>query len=270
MSETTAESLIYLYGIVPGDAPDPADELRGIDDAPVRLVRTPALGAVVSDLDAAQYADAALEARLDDLAWVGERGVAHERVLDWFTERGPVIPLSLFSLHRDDERVRERLQEDEARLAERLERLRGTREWGVKLWRREAQLDEQLEELSPSLRALQAEMESAPQGRRFLLGKKREALRAEELRRVAARVTHQVYAALRETAAEATTASLPPSPPGAERVLALHAAFLVPDAAFPAFQQRLGELAGTFQPLGFEFEFTGPWPPYHFAEPHGS
>jgi hypothetical protein len=269
VSETTAERLTYLYGIVPGDAPDPTDELRGVDDAAVRLVRTPTLAAAVSDLDAAHYVDEALEARLDDLAWVGERGVAHERVLDWFAERGPVIPLSLFSLHRDDQRVRERLQGEEERLAERLERLRGTREWGVKLWRRDAQLAEHLQELSPSLHALQAEMESAPPGRRFLLGKKRDALHAEELRRVAARVTHQVYAALREAAAEATTTSLPPSPSEAERVLALHAAFLVPDAGFPAFQQRLGELAVTFQPLGFEFEFTGPWPPYHFAESHG-
>ena len=32
---TNAEHLIYLYGIVPADGPDPTAELLGIEDAPV-------------------------------------------------------------------------------------------------------------------------------------------------------------------------------------------------------------------------------------------
>ena len=48
-------------------------------------------------------------------------------------------------------------------------------------------------------------------------------------------------------------------------MLTLDSAWLVEEQTFPAFQQRLGELAGEFQPNGFEFEFSGPWPPYHFT-----
>lgn len=263
-------SLTYLYGVVPSDAPDPPAELAGIDGAPVRVLRGGAVAAVVSDVSAADYADDLLDARLADLSWVGARGLAHEGVLDWFAERGPVIPLSLFSLHRDEARVAERLDGDAERFDRALHRLLGKREWGVKLWRDEERLAEGLAQLSPAVAALAAEIEQAPPGRRFLLEKKRDALRSDEMRRVSSRVTHEVYARLRDAASESTTVGIPPNASPGTRVLVLHAAFLVEDAAFDTFQRRLSELAATFQPTGFDFEFTGPWPPYHFASLDGA
>jgi hypothetical protein len=267
---TEMETLAYLYGIVPADAPDPPVDLVGIDGGAVRLLRGERVGALASDVSAAEYADDVLDARLSDLAWVGERGLAHERVLDWYAERGPVIPLSLFSLHRDEARARERFEGEAGRYEQSLERLRGHREWGVKLWRDDARLGEHLGELSPAVAALAADIDSAPPGRRFLLEKKRDALRADELRRVSSRVSHEVYARLRGEAERAVTVPIPPAPGQATRTLVLYGAFLVSDARFAAFQRALGELAGAFQPTGFDFEFTGPWPPYHFADPDGA
>jgi hypothetical protein len=260
-----SDTLIYLYGLVPADAPVPPDTLRGVEGGAVRLVAAGGLAAAVSEVPDAGYAEDALNARLEDLAWVGERGLAHEGVLDWFAERGPVVPSSLFSLHADEDRLRERLEAGSERFLATLARLRGRREWGVKLWREDQGLAAHLEELSPPLRDLSRQVEEAPPGRAFLLSRKRDTLRTEELRRIAARVGHTVYAGLAERSAEAV--SLPvPTPHDAPRVLALHAAFLVDDGALSDFQRRLGELAGEFQPYGFDFEFTGPWPPYHFAE----
>ena len=258
--------LSYLYGIVPGDAPDPPADLTGVDGGVVRVVRGESVGAVVSDVSESAYADEVIDARLSDLAWVGERGLAHERVLDWYAERGPVIPLSLFSLHRDDGRVRERFESEAERFERSLDSLRGRREWGVKLWRDDARLSEHLAELSPAVAALAAEIESAPPGRRFLLEKKRETLRAEEMRRVSARISHEVYAQLRAAAERSVSAPIPAAAPQAAKSIVLYGAFLVQDEGFAVFQRRLSELAGTFQPTGFEFEFTGPWPPYHFAD----
>lgn len=261
------DSLTYLYGIVASDAEDPPADLLGLDGGRVRVVRGERVGALVSDVAAPDYTDAVLDARLSDLQWVGERGLAHERVLDWYAERGPIIPLSLFSLHRADDRVAQRLEGEAERFERTLERLRGRREWGVKVWRNDATLGEHLAELSPAIAALAGEIERAEPGRRFLLEKKRETLRSEEMRRVSARISHETYARLREEAERSVTIPIQPATTPTDRVLVLYAAFLVPDEGFAAFQRRLGELAGTFQPTGFEFEFTGPWPPYHFADP---
>lgn len=259
------QTLLYTYGIVPVDAQRPEDDLRGLEDTPVDVLPVGAVAAVVGRVPATIYSDEALNARLDDLAWVGERGMAHERVLDWFAERGPVVPLSLFSLHRDADRLAARISEDATSFATTLDRLRGSREWGIKLWRHDATAREGIDQLSPSLQALGKEIEAAPAGRRFLLERKREAMRAEEVRAVSARIAHELFAALRRAAADGVTVPIPPAS-GGERALLLHAAFLVADEAFPAFQKALSVEAGRIAGSGFELEFTGPWPPYHFSD----
>lgn len=265
-----AETLFYLYGIVEGDAADPAGELSGLDGAPVRLLREGSVAAPVSEVPASLYADDELNARLGDIGWVGERGLAHERVLDWFADRGPVVPLSPFSLHREEGLVRERLTREVERLLPLLERLRGRKEWRVKVWRRDEAVASQLDELSPMLRALAAEIEAAPAGRRYLLLKKRDAARGEELRRVSERVGQLVFQELQAHADQAEVLPAPRDLPASNRTLVLDSAWLVEESRFADFQRRLGELAGEFQPNGFEFEFTGPWPPYHFTSSDGS
>lgn len=258
-------TLTYLYAVVPADAAEPPADLVGLEGGAVRLLRAGPLAAVVGEVPAESYGDEALNGRLGDLAWVGERGLAHEQVLDWFAERGPVIPLSLFSLHRADERVRERLETEAERLVALLERLRGRREWGIKLWRDDTAVAEHVDTLSPALQALAREIEAAPPGRRFLLQKKRDAARAEELRSVSKRLAHRVFELLGAAAERAATVPLPLTPPETPRTLLLHSAFLVPEDAFAAFQRRVGEVAREVGGVGFEIEFTGPWPPYHFA-----
>jgi hypothetical protein len=262
--------LSYLYGIVPADAPDPPADLTGIDGGAVRVVRGDRVGALVSDVSDEAYADDAIDARLADLAWVGERGLAHERVLDWYAERGPVIPLSLFSLHRDEARVRERIEGDAERFERALERLRGRREWGVKLWRDDERLSAHLAQLSAAIAALTGELENAAPGRRFLLEKKRDTLKVDEMKRVSARISHEVYAQLGAAAERSVTVPIPANAPQSAKTLVLYGAFLVPEERYAEFQRKLSELAGTFQPTGFDFEFTGPWPPYHFADPDGA
>lgn len=260
------ETLTYLYGIVPADAPEPPPELQGLEEGAVRLLRVAEVAAVVGSVPGAIYGAESLDARLGELGWVGERGVAHERVLTWFADRGPIVPLSLFSLHEDDERVRDRLALQAPRLRAILERLEGRREWGVKVRRIDATLAAHLDLLSPRLRGLAAEIESAPPGRRFLLQKKRDSMRGEELRAVSADAARTLFEQLESCAERAARLPITTSAGEVERTLVLHAAFLVSEAGFPAFQQRLSEAAHRYSRLGFEFEFTGPWPPYHFAD----
>lgn len=267
MTQATG-SLIYLYGIAPAEAADPGAELEGLEGAPVRLIRESGLAAVVSEVPAAAYEDEALNARLEDLAWVGERGVAHERVLDAFAAAGPILPLSLFSLHQDEGRLRERLRESAERYAALLDRLAGRREWGVKLWRRQ-DAAEHVDRLSPALAALNKEMEDAAPGRRYLLERKRDTLRGEELRVASKRLAHRVYGILSEAAEHSVSTVLPPTQAEGARVLLLSGAFLVPDESFTEFHRSVSEVAHEAGEAGFDLEFTGPWPPYHFADLDG-
>ncbi|HEX7240320.1 MAG TPA: GvpL/GvpF family gas vesicle protein, partial [Longimicrobiaceae bacterium] len=211
------------------------------------------------------YREEALDARTTDLAWVGERGAAHEAVLLRYADAGPVLPLGLFSLHLGEERVLALLESDGERFRATLERVRGRREWGVRLWRVDAGVAEHLDRLSPRLRELAAEMEGAPPGRRFLLQKKRDAMRRDELRAVGADAAREAFDALRGAAAESRALALPARQGDEGRAMVLNAAFLVDEARFPEFQRAVTEAAGRWGGAGFELEFTGPWPPYHFT-----
>lgn len=258
-------ALTYLYAVVPADAPELPEGVAGIDGAPVRLLRAGGLAAAVSDLPADEYGEAALDARTAELAWVGERGAAHEAVLLWLADRGPVLPLTLFSLHAGPERVRALLEAEGERFRRGLARVAGRREWGVRLWRVDARVAERLDELSPRLRELAAESAAAAPGKRFLLRKKADGLRAEELRAVGADAARQVNAALAPLAAEARALPLAGRGGDEARALVLDAAFLVAESGFAAFQRGVTEAAHRWDAAGFELEFTGPWPPYHFA-----
>ncbi len=261
----TVDTLTYLYAVVPGDAPEPPASLAGVDGAPVRLLRDGGLAAAVSEVAAGEYREEALDARLADMAWVGARGAAHETVLLWLAERGPVLPLTLFSLHAGPERVRALLAAEAERFRRGLERVAGRREWGVRLWRVDARVAEHLDALSPRLRELAAEIAAASPGRQFLLRKKAHGLRAEELRTVGADAARQAYAALAPLAAEARALPLAGRGGTEVRALVMDAAFLVDEDAFPAFQRGVTEAVRRWGGAGFEAEFTGPWPPYHFA-----
>lgn len=260
------ETVFYLYGVVTSASPPPPADLVGIDDAPVRLVPAGSLAAIVSDVGAAAYSQEAIEAGLTDVRWAGERGVEHERVLTWFVDRTTVIPSAPFSLHAGEERVIERVAEHRERLEEAARRLAGHREMGIRIWRHEEVFVAQLSEHSPPLRQLAGEMDNATPGRRYLLGKKFEALRAEESVRMTEQIVRQAIAELRAFSSDARILPIPSAGPADRtRTLVLHAAYLVADGVSKDFEATVQQLASTNRQAGLEWEFTGPWPPYHFV-----
>ena len=45
----------------------------------------------------------------------------------------------------------------------------------------------------------------------------------------------------------------------------LNASFLVAPGKVAEFQRALTSMVNNYEPSGFKFDFTGPWPPYHFV-----
>lgn len=259
---------MYLYGVVPAAAPNPPESLLGIDGHPVRLVPAGKLAGVVSTVTAIAYREDALDARLSDVGWVGQRGMEHERVLTWFVDRTTVVPSAPFSLHATDERVRERLAGQAAQLERTLERLAGHQEMGIRIWRDEARFAEHLDRRSAALVELQRAIAAATPGRRYLLQKKLDALRAEERERASGEFVRQAGRELGAAAADARVLAIPPvEGRPRNRTLVLYAAYLVPTTDGGAFNEAVQRLAAEHREAGLEWEYTGPWPPYHFVVP---
>ena len=267
---STLESIWYVYGIVPvgaefTSAPPP----EGLDDAGVAVERRGDLAALVSVLDAASYAPSLVEQSSADVEWLSPRATAHDRVLTWASDRGAVVPLPMFSLFSGRDAVRAMLDERSAQLSKALDRVKQGREYALRVYRVDAELLDVIPEMSPRLRELSAEAASASPGQRYLLERKLDGEKRSEVRTVTQEIVDDIVEQLTRHAVESVRS---PIPRAAERTatsgtMVLNAAFLVAPSALDAFQRTLTSIVERHNQRGFRFDFTGPWPPYHFAHP---
>ncbi|HEV8216401.1 MAG TPA: GvpL/GvpF family gas vesicle protein [Gemmatimonadaceae bacterium] len=267
---STLESIWYVYGIVPGSAEFTNGALPdGLDDAGVSVERRGDLAALVSVLDGASYAPTRVEQSSGDVEWLSPRATAHDRVLSWASDRGAVVPLPMFSLFSGRDAVRAMLDDRSAQLSSALERVKRGREYALRVYRIDAELLEVIPEMSPRLRELAAQAASASPGQRYLLERKLDGEKRAELRSVTQQFVDDIVEQLGRNAAETVRS---PIPRAADRTpatgtMVLNAAFLVAPSALEAFQRTLTSIVERHDQRGFRFDFTGPWPPYHFAHP---
>lgn len=259
------EQVIYVYGIVPAGL-DASSAPPGIDGARVHLEREGELAALISELDADAYASDEVEARSGDVEWVAPRAMSHDAVLTWASDVGPVVPLPMFTFFHDTRGVDAMLSGRATELRQLLERLASAQEFGVRVFRIDAELSEHIAELSPAIAELEASARRASPGQRYLLERKAQNERTAEMRRVAADVARAVYHDLESCALESTSETLPAQENDRSAGTAvLNAYFLIRRDALEPFRAMLTSLAERYEPRGFRFDFTGPWPPYHFA-----
>lgn len=281
----TEPPLLYAYAIV--SLPEQRElvtnhlhRMAGIDTASVTLVmddvlaRAQPMAVLVSAVDAQTYAPSEVESRVGQLEWLAPRAEAHDRVVTAAADAAPVIPLPIFSLFRDEAAIRGMLASRREELSRLFARLRGAREYTVRVYRDDARLHAALSDLSPQIRALESSATSASPGQRYLLQRKLDEARRTELRRVSSEVAQSMYRALAALARAAVREPLPAAIANAESTTTqpavLNASFLVDDARLDDFRGTLSELIELRSPAGFRVDFTGPWPAYHFARESAS
>jgi hypothetical protein len=256
--------VVYLYGFVPADAPAPPPTLVGVGDAPVELLAVDGTNAVIARLPADEYARDQVDARLEDLRWVGEQGLAHERVVLWFVDRTDILPTRLFSLYSGESVLREALAARAPGIAAQLRRFAGRCEWNLKVAYDPDRLGRHGAEVSEELGRLDAEIRAAPPGRRYLLERKRADVQKRELGRSARRLAGELLDALRPLADAALV--LPLATAEDTGTVVLSAALLVPRAVDGDLRAEAERRTAELAELGMDVTFSGPWAPYRFLE----
>ena len=253
--------VVYLYGFVPAGT-DAADVPPGVDAAAVETHDFGEVQAVISRLPASEYAAAALDARMEDLAWVAERGLGHERVIAWFVDHAEIVPAPLFTLFSSIEALAADASRRAGTIRATLDRFSGLREWDVKLGYHHDVLSQHAGEVSPDVHALDEEIAAATPGKRFLLERKRADIAKREVTAAARRIGDELYEELSALARDAIRLPLPRA--GAELPVVLNAAVLLERARESATIAMLEQRAERLRPLGVELHFSGPWAAYRF------
>jgi hypothetical protein len=256
--------VIYLYGFTPAAAPAPPPELVGVAGSPVELLPVGAVRAVVGRLPAESWATEHVESRLEDLAWVGEQGIAHERVVLWFVDHAEILPARLFSLYSDEAALRAAYGPRSDDVGAQLRRLDGRREWNLKVAYDPAELGRHGATVSGELRRMDDEIEAAAPGRRYLLQRRRADVLKREVGRSARRLAGELLDALRPLAEAAHTLPLAAADEGGTVVLS--AALLATREGEPALRAEAQRRIAELEALGMIITLSGPWAPYRFLE----
>ncbi|MDQ6718692.1 MAG: GvpL/GvpF family gas vesicle protein [Gemmatimonadota bacterium] len=261
--------ICYLYGVVPAGA-DASRAPAGIDDRPVELIAGSGHAALFTSVSATDYAPEKIESLAGNVDWVRYRAEAHDRVLNWASDTTRVIPLPMWTMFHDDSAVKAMLAEREREFAAALANVAGAREYTVRAYVRASELQSKVSDLSEEFRALEAQTKTASPGQKYLLERKIEKERKETARRVMRQVAADVHSALAVSAKGSVRDEISPGvTPSDHGQAILNASYLVASAEMTEFQKTLTEFVNRYQPSGFTFAFTGPWPPYHFVGPQG-
>jgi hypothetical protein len=255
----------YVYGIVDAKS-SPAAAPEGLDDAAVTSVVDGDLAALVSELDAEAYNPARIEELSGDVNWVSGRAVAHDRVLTWASDRGPVVPFAMYtSMFRDADGVKRMLGDRRQELTVALKRVGRGREYALRVYRVDSELKAALPSIDPEIGKLADAAKNASPGQRYLMERKLDERVKDEVRATGARIANEIHDVLARGALDATTSPIPRVSADAPGVMVLNAAYLIAPDGLRPFQQQLTSIVDLRGKTGFRFDFTGPWPAYHFA-----
>jgi len=259
------ERLCYVYGVVPASI-NIANAPKGIERGQVSLIAGGDYAALATSVSADDYAPARVEALTADVDWVSERAMAHDRVLTWASDNSAVVPFPMWTLFRDAKAVKGMLTKRQQELRETFTRLGKGREFIVRVYVQAGVLKENLDSHVAELRQLEEEAAKASPGQKYLLQRKIDERRRDAGRDVAGKAATEIFDALKDRSME--TVREQPVNSGAPREQGraiLNASFLVDPSRLVEFQRALTDMVDKYEESGFKFDFTGPWPPYHFV-----
>jgi hypothetical protein len=187
-------------------------------------------------------------------------------VLEHALSETTIVPLRLCTLFESEDGVRRMLEAERTALADALSALAGREEWGVKLLLNKETLEAAIEETSPEVAAMRAEMEDRSEGGVDLIRRRLERHVRDTADALAAAAADELRAAL--DARVIALVTRPPQNPeasGYAGAMLLNAACLIAHGDVRRLRDVVSEFEMHYEHLGARVELAGPWPPYNFV-----
>src|ERR1043165_3831047 len=255
-----SDSVYYVYCIAESAAVAqlPADSLPAAieDDAQLEWILVNTLAALISRVPTSSYSEEQLAEHLTDATWTAIRAMRHETVVEYVAKRVTAIPLRFGTIYLEREGIEQILTENSHELELIIEQLRGREEWGVNVFSDRAVLMSSITSVSPVLRELVERAAQAPPGQSYLMQKKIDALRVDEVRAAVNRIVDQIEAKLREQADDGRRLRILKVETTEHGELKAKFAFLVRRSGFEEFRDAAERLAQEHQAAGIRLELT--------------
>ena len=250
-----AETATYIYCLVESPRRPSATKVpRGLPaaTAPEFIDIGRRLWAVAADVPLGDYGAGRLDERLKDFNWVADIAIAHEAVVERFASGtgAAVVPMKLFTMYSNRDRARADLASRRREIDVVLKRIRGCREWGVRVTR-------------AAVPTARPNLAAASSGTAFLSAKKQARDEAKSRLEHAAGAAEDTFATLAKLARETYRRD---APADATTPPLVDAAFLVSERRQARFKAAVKRAAKICRDAGAALVLTGPWPAYNFVQ----
>ncbi len=243
----------------------------GIDGGKIWLLPYEDLEAVVSEVSLEKFGAEKIQKKAqEDLSWIKEKAQAHELVIEKAMTKEnrkviPVIPMKFGTIFKTQEKLEETLKKHYSQFKQSLGNLAGKQEWGVKVYLNHEAFDKEIKKVSPVVQEKEKEIASLPEGMAYFMQKQIDEAVSKEADKALQNYMENFFETLKKNATigtkgkilekELTRKSLP---------MVLNAIFLVSEQRLEDFIKEIDKLNQEYKPKGFNFEYSGPWPPYNF------
>src|SRR5437899_8274207 len=149
------------------------DSIEAIDGSEhLAAVEANHLCAFYTAVDAAEFAQPVIDARSNDVEWLGAIGYRHQSVMSALMRGGTVIPLRAFTLFANESSLRNHLEKERDHFLRILSRIDGKQEWTLRIEFRPEQWNEALVSRFDSLQKPANDIKQDAEGKAYLLRKK--------------------------------------------------------------------------------------------------
>jgi hypothetical protein len=236
--------VLYLYGITESRLRD-IPELIGVDRfAPIEAVDCEGVFCWISRVSALDF-EKNLASNMENLDWLAETSVAHQRVIAAISRITDILPTRFGTVFRTDESLCKHVAKRVRGLKKDFERIKGADEWGVKVF---------------TIQPAALPMPAARTGKDYLKAKAA-LLPSRKPKSIQRENMIEFEQALAEVAAETAPAG---NVSGGQRGLSFQTSLLVKRTKRKKLESILEKFAREWT-RERRIECTGPWPPYSFV-----
>jgi len=261
--EKELTDLIYLYAVTRAK---PSPRLLQELEINIYTVHFKGSYAVVSKVSSDEFSEANLKVKLADMQWLERMAVQHDNVIKTIMKETTVIPFKFATIYQSDKNVEKLLKEHASQFMKMLSRLDAREEWGMKIYCNSDKLKAVLEKEDEKIKEIDRDIIPAGNGKAYLLKKKKEELIDTILTNRISEYTQICFDHLKGRSVEGKINKLlPPEVTQKKEQMVLNTSFLIDKKRINECDTLVASLKNKYDQMGFEFAWTGPWPPYNFC-----
>jgi hypothetical protein len=253
--------LLYVYCIA-ADPPGIINELKSRD---LKSVSIHGFNVLMKIVPENEFSEENLKKNIADLLWLEAKAREHIQVIGMIMGYTSVIPFKFGTIFNSVASLEKFITAFSASLFQNFDFIRGKEEWSAKIYCNRKALCKHIDELSESAAALEKQIMASSPGKAFLLQRKKADLIQDEMDRICKKFGQSCFNELsKQSEANSLNNLLPKEVTGREDTMILNAAFLVVKEKAPEFKGSATKFGSGEADSSFNFELTGPWPPFSF------